>query len=90
MNVFDERILTGDNMAKKKTRKGKKSQQRQRQLKVTQKDVEQGKDAIKTMATGAVLLSLFMAFFALEISGETMYERVTSIFSAESSSTDSD
>lgn len=71
-------------MAKKKTRKGKKTQQRRRELKVTQKDVEQGKDAIKTMLFGMVLLSLFMIFFAFDIGGETLFERLSSVFTSES------
>ena len=72
-------------MAKKKSKRGKKSQQRQRQreYKVTQRDVEEGKAAIKTMVTGALMLGLFMAFFAVDFGGETMFERVTSIFSSE-------
>ena len=71
-------------MAKKKTRKGKKTQQRRRELKVTKKDVEQGKDAIKTMLFGMALLSLFMIFFAFDIGGETLFERFSSMFSSES------
>ena len=64
-------------MAKRKTKRGKKSQQRQRQRenRVTTRDVEEGKAAVKTMVTGALMLGLFMAFFAMEFDGETMYER---------------
>ena len=67
-------------MAKKKTRKGKKTQQRKRDLKVTTKDVEKGKEAVKTMVMGMIILSLFMAFFALDIGGETLFERVSTLF----------
>ena len=75
-------------MAKRKTKRGKKSQQRQRQRenRVTTRDVEEGKAAVKTMVTGALMLGLFMAFFAMEFDGETMYERVSSIFAADSTS----
>lgn len=77
-------------MAKRKTKRGNKAQQRQRQRenRVTQRDVEEGKAAIKTMVTGAIMLGLFMAFFAMEVGGETMYERVTSLFSADSSASE--
>ena len=72
-------------MAKRKNKRGKKSQQRQRQRenRVTTRDVEEGKAAVKTMITGALLLGIFMAFFAMELGGETMYERVSSIFAAD-------
>ena len=69
-------------MAKKKNRKGKKNQQRRNDLKVTKKDVEQGKDAIKTMVMGMVILSLFMAFFAFDIGGETLFEKVSALFTS--------
>ncbi len=69
-------------MAKKKTRKGKKTQQRQRELQVTQKDVEQGKEALKTMFIGMVLLSFVMIFFAFDVGGETLFERLSSVFTS--------
>ena len=71
-------------MAKKKTRKGKKTQQRKRELQVTKKDVEQGKEAIRTMLIGMALLSLLMIFFAFDIGGETLFERLSSVFSSKS------
>ena len=71
-------------MAKKKTRKGKKTQQRKRELQVTKKDVEQGKEAIRTMLIGMALLSFFMIFFAFDIGGETLFERLSSVFSSNS------
>lgn len=66
-------------MAKKKNRKGKKNQQRRRDLKVTTKDVEQGKEAIRTMVVGMIILAIFMAFFAFDIGGETLFERVSGL-----------
>ena len=71
-------------MAKKKTRKGKKTQQRRRELQVTKKDVEQGKEALRTMLLGMVLLSFFMIFFAFDIGGETLFERLSSVFASSS------
>ena len=69
-------------MAKKKSRKGKVTKQRQREVKVTKKDIEQGKEAIKTMVTGMVLLAVFIGFFAIDVGDQTMYERVSSVFSS--------
>jgi hypothetical protein len=82
VNVFENLERSETNMAKKKTRKGKKTQQRRRDLKVTPKDVEKGKEAIKTMVVGMAILSLFMIFFAFDIGGETLFERIASIFSS--------
>lgn len=70
------------NMAKKKTQKGKKTQKRRRDLQVTPKDVEKGREAIKTMIIGMAILSLFMFFFAFDIGGETLFEKISSIFSS--------
>ena len=62
--------------------KPKKTKQRKRDLKVTTKDVEQGKEAIKPMLFGVALLSLFMIFFAFDIGGETLFERLSSMFTS--------
>ena len=70
-------------MAKKKNRAKRRKKQQQRTVKITQRDIEQGHEAIKTMVKGAVFLGLFICFFALKIGDQTMYERLGSLFSAD-------
>ena len=74
-------------MAKKKNRQRQRTAQKRRQptTKITRKDVEQGRDAIKTMIKGAVYLALFICFFALKIGDQTMYERASGLFSGDES-----
>lgn len=71
-------------MAKKKNRNRRQTtQKRQRSAQITKKDVEQGKDALKTMIKGAVFLALFICFFAFKIGDQTMYERTSALFTSD-------
>ena len=70
-------------MAKKKNRAKRRKQKQQRTVQITQKDIDQGREAIRTMVKGAVILGLFIFFFAFKIGDQTMYERVASAFSSD-------
>ena len=70
-------------MAKKKNRSRQRKRNQQRTVKITQKDVIQGREAVKTMVKGAVILGLFICFFAFKIGNQTMYERTASIFTSD-------
>lgn len=72
-------------MAKKKNRSNRNAQKLQNSVKITAKDVKKGKDAIKTMVLGALILALFMGFFAFRIQNKTMFERVSDLFSSDTS-----
>ena len=72
-------------MAKKKNRARRRKKQQQHTVKITQRDIDQGHQAIKTMVKGAIFLGLFICFFALKIGDQTMYERLGSLFSADES-----
>ena len=70
-------------MAKKKNRSKRRKQQQQRTVQITQKDIDQGREAIKTMVKGAIMLAVFICFFALKIGEQTMYERTASLFDSD-------
>ena len=70
-------------MAKKKNRSRRRKKNQQRTVKITQNDINQGREAIKTMVKGAVILGLFICFFAFKIGNQTMYERTASIFTSD-------
>ena len=72
-------------MAKKKNRSKRRKQQQQRTVQITQKDIDQGREAIKTMVKGAIMLAIFICFFALKIGDQTMYERTASLFDSDES-----
>ena len=76
-------------MAKKKNRAKRRKQKQQRTVQITQKDIDQGREAIRTMIKGAIILGLFICFFAFKIGDQTMYERVASIFSSDEAKTPS-
>ena len=71
-------------MAKKKNRAKRTRQVRSTQVnQITAQDREQGRAAIMTMVKGAVMLAVFICFFALKIQDKTMYERAQGIFADE-------
>ena len=47
-------------MAKKKNRSRRRKQKQQQTVKITQKDIDQGRAAIKTLIKGAVILAIFI------------------------------
>lgn len=57
-----------------KKRKTKKNTQVRREQTVNR---EQEKQNLKTLMIGALLLSVFMFFFAFEIDGKTFFEKLT-------------
>lgn len=73
-------------MAKKKNRSRRRKQKQQQAVKITQKDIDQGREAIKTMIKGAIILAIFIFFFALKIGDQTMYERTASLFASDEAS----
>ena len=71
-------------MAKKKNRAKRTRQVRSTQVnQITAQDREQGRAAIRTMVKGAIMLAVFICFFALKIQDKTMYERAQGIFAEE-------
>ena len=70
-------------MAKKKNRSRRRKQKQQQAVKITQKDIDQGREAIKTMIKGAIILAIFICFFAFKIGDQTMYERTASLFASD-------
>ena len=74
-------------MAKRKNKSRQSAKKRRNDLKITKQDVQKGQEAIKTMLKGALILGLFMAFFAFRVQGQTMYERVSSIFAGDEPAT---
>ena len=69
-------------MAKKKNRSRRRKQKQQQTVKITQKDIDQGREAIRTMIKGAIILAIFICFFAFKIGDQTMYERTASLFTS--------
>jgi hypothetical protein len=64
-------------MSKKRNAKKRKMKKNTQAVREQAINREQEKQNVKTLMIGAVLLGVFMFFFAFEIDGQTLFEKLT-------------
>ena len=64
-------------MSKKRNAKKRKKKKNTRPVREQTINREQEKQNLKTLMIGAILLGVFMFFFAFEIDGQTLFEKLT-------------